>query len=92
MLAAGTPTRDFFADLAARKLDGQANVMFFAHYYAGLHEELLGHREAALELLRKAVANEWGQTAERGPAYMWQVARLHYERLASSPNQATVRP
>ena len=60
--------------------DNDAKVMFFANYYAGLNEALLGHRDAGPSFLRKAVASPWGRTAEGGPAYMWQVARLHYER------------
>ena len=84
-LFAGTKTTTgLFTDLKARQLDGDPRVMFFANYYAGLNEEMLGRHAAALALLRAAVANPWGRTAERGPAYMWQVARLHYESLAAS--------
>jgi lipoprotein NlpI len=85
-LFAGTKsTSDFFTALKERQLTADARVMFFANYYAGLHEEILGHREQALALLHAAVANEWGRTAENGPAYMWQVARLHYETLSAAP-------
>lgn len=84
-LFAGKKTsQEFFADLATRKLADDPRVRFFADYYAGLHEELLGHRTRAVERLHAAVANRWGQTAENGPAYMWQVARLHYEALAAT--------
>ncbi len=76
-------TAAFLADLKERKLDTTPRVMFFAHYYAGLNEELLGRRAEALALLREAVANPWGRTAEGGPAYMWQAARLHYEKLSA---------
>lgn len=79
---AGRLTGDqLLADLASRQLTGDPRVMFFAHYYVGLHEELLGHRARAIELLGRAVASEAGRT-EGTPTYMWQVARLHYERLA----------
>ena len=84
LFAGKRTTEEFFGDLSARKLADDPRVMFFAHYYAGLHEELLGHRTRAVELLHAAVANRWGQTAENGPAYMWQVARLHYETLAAA--------
>ena len=84
LFAGRRTTAEFFTDLTARKLKDDPRVMFFAHYYAGLHEELLGHRTQALELLHAAVANRWGQTAENGPAYMWQVARLHFETLAAA--------
>jgi lipoprotein NlpI len=75
-------TAEFFADLATRRLTSDPAVMFFAHYYAGLHESLLGRRPEALAFLRSAVASPWGRTAEGGPAYMWQVARLHFETLS----------
>lgn len=78
-----SPT-EFFADLKTRRLTDEPAVMFFAHYYAGLNEALLGHRPAALALLHAAVASPWGRTAEGGPAYMWQVARLHFEAISAS--------
>lgn len=74
----------FFADLERRGLAADARVMFFARYYAGLHESLHGRPAAALPHLHAAVANPWGRTAENGPAYMWQVARLHWEQLAAA--------
>ncbi len=84
-LFASTKTREeFFTDLAARKLTGDPRVMFFANYYAGLNEAIRGEREVGLGLLRAAVASSWGRTAETGPAYMWQVARLHYEKLSAA--------
>ncbi|MDP3070471.1 MAG: hypothetical protein Q8N18_09295 [Opitutaceae bacterium] len=83
MLAGRKTTDELLADLKSRGLDGDARVMFFAHYYAGLNEQWLGRRARALELLRLAVANPWGRTAEGGPAYMWQCARLHFETLGA---------
>ncbi|MEO7412129.1 MAG: hypothetical protein ABIZ81_02135 [Opitutaceae bacterium] len=81
---AGKKTTDaLFADLKARKLDDDPKVRFFANYYGGLNEEFLGRRERALTLLHEAVASPWRLTAG-GPAYMWQVARLHYEMLAAA--------
>lgn len=82
LFAGKRTTAEFLADLTARQLTGDPAVMFFAHYYAGLHEALLGRRTEALALLHSAVANPWGRTAERGPAYMWQVARLHFEGMS----------
>lgn len=84
MFAGKKTSADLFADLTARNLADDPKVMFFANYYAGLHEETLGNREQALALLRRAVANPWGRTAENGPAYMWQAARLHYEKFAAT--------
>ena len=73
--------KDLFAEIKRKGLADEPSVMFFANYYGGLNEELLGRRARALELLQAAVASRWGRTAEGGPAYMWQAARLHYEAL-----------
>lgn len=81
MFAGRKTTDEVFVEIEAKKLTGSGSVMFFAHYYGGLNEELLGRREKARELLAKAVASPWGRTAEGGPAYMWQCARLHAARL-----------
>jgi lipoprotein NlpI len=83
MFAGKRTTDEFFREVESKGLTGDERVMFFANYYAGLNEALLGHRERAVELTRKAAASTWGQTAEGGPAYMWQVARLHADRLAA---------
>ena len=84
LFAGKVSTREFFADIAERKLTPNAQVMFFANYYAGLHEEILGHHDKALELLHAAVANRRERSAGNGPSYMWQVARLHYEVLSAA--------
>ncbi len=84
LFAGQLSTTEFFADLKTRHLTDDPAVLFFAHYYAGLNESLLGHRPEALALLRAAVASPWGRTAEGGPAYMWQVARLHFEAISAS--------
>jgi lipoprotein NlpI len=81
MFAGKKTTDELFQHVAASKLTDNGAVMFFAHYYGGLNELLLGRKDRARELLAKAVASPWGQTAEGGPAYMWQCARLHYEAL-----------
>ena len=79
---AGKKTPDeVLAEIEKKGLSGDENVMFFAHYYCGLGEELLGHRARALELLQKAVASPLRRRVAGGPGYMWQVARLHWERL-----------
>ena len=82
---AGKKTPDeVFAEIGKKGLADNEGVLFFANYYGGLGEELLGHRARALELLRKAVASPLGRGAPGGPGYMWQVARLHWERLSAS--------
>ena len=79
---AGKKTPDeVFAEIEKNGLADNEGVLFFANYYCGLGEEILGHRARALELLQKAVASPLGRGAPGGPGYMWQVARLHYERL-----------
>lgn len=84
MFAGKKSTDEVFAEIAAKVLTDNGAVMFFAHYYGGLNEALLGRREKARELLAKAVASPWGRTAEGGPAYMWQCARLHAQRLETA--------
>jgi len=81
MFAGRKTTDELFAHVAAEKLTGQGAVVFFADYYGGLNELLLGRTESARKLLAQAVASAWGQSAEGGPAYMWQCARLHFEAL-----------
>lgn len=83
MFAGKRTTEDVFREIGEKGLAHDERVMFFARYYAGLNEALLGHREKAVELTRKAAESPWGRTAENGPAYMWQVARIHADRIAS---------
>ena len=81
MFAGKLTTREFLTGLDERKLTDSPKVMFFANYYAGLHEDMLGRQETALPLLHAAVANSGDRTPLGGRTYMWQVARLHYETL-----------
>jgi tetratricopeptide (TPR) repeat protein len=68
-------------DLTERGLLKQPEVKFFADYYGGLNEELLGHHEAALAKLHTAVFESPMARGEEAPSYMWQVARVHYAWL-----------
>ena len=81
MFAGKKTPEEVLAEIGTKGLSDNENVMFFAHYYCGLGEELLGHRARALELLQKAVESPLRRRVAGGPGYMWQVARLHYERL-----------
>ena len=72
-----------FAEMKAKKLTDNATVMFFANYYAGLNEDILGHREKAATLLSEAVALAWRNRGGAEPSYMWQVARLHFEKMSA---------
>ncbi len=82
MFASGK-TAALFAELKTKELTANGSVMFFANYYAGLNEEILGHCEKALELLREAVAGGWKDRRGGEPSYMWQVARLHFDQLSA---------
>ncbi len=78
---AGKKTPDeVLAEITRKGLEDEMQVAFFGNYYAGLEEARLGKRDRALVLLEKAVALPQARAAG-GPGYMWQVARLHWERL-----------
>ena len=47
---------EVLAEMETKGLAKDAGVMFFAHYYIGLNEDLHGHAEKAREHLEKAVA------------------------------------
>ncbi len=81
MFAGKKSGADVLAEMEKKGVADNALVMFFAHYYAGLNEDLLGHRDAARGHLAKAVSLAMKAGARGGPGYMGQVARLHYEAL-----------
>ena len=61
--------------------------LFYAHLYCGLNEAIEGRDKTALEHLRAATNNRWGQKAGGGPKYMWHVGRVHHERLRKKLEQ-----
>lgn len=73
---------DVFAEMKSKRLGGDVMVQFFAHYYVGLNEELLGRRDTARSHLGEAVRLLAEGAASRDPGYMWEVARLEYELLS----------
>ncbi|MEI9894359.1 MAG: hypothetical protein WDN28_10865 [Chthoniobacter sp.] len=77
MFAGKRTPDDVLADMEARGLTKDPVVAFDGYYYTGLGEARLGHRLRAIELLRKAVDIMPGPDT----VYMWNVARLHWERL-----------
>ena len=83
MLAGKKTGAEVLAEMEKKGLGDDAPVMFFAHYYVGLNEDLLGHRDAARDHLAKAVALALKSGARGGPGYMGQVARLHYEAISA---------
>lgn len=70
---------EVLASAEKKGLKDDALVMFFAHYYVGLNEQLLENAPAATDHLSKAVRLSLEARAGGGPGYMGQVARLHYE-------------
>ena len=84
MVAGKMSPDEVLAEVAKKGLTENEEGMFFANYYAGLEEDLRGRRARALELLGKAVASPAGRDARGGAGYMWQVARLHWERLRAA--------
>jgi lipoprotein NlpI len=82
MFAGKMTGAEVLAEMEKKGLGDDALVMFFAHYYVGLNEDLLGRTDAAREHLAKAVALVLKSGARGGPGYMGQVARLHYEAMA----------
>jgi lipoprotein NlpI len=78
MYAGKRTPEEVFAEIEKKGLTKDKQVMFFGNYYVGLYELMSGHRQRALELLRKAVDILPGPDT----VYMWNVARLHWERLA----------
>ena len=82
MLAGKKTGAEVFAEMEKKGHGDDAQVMFFAHYYVGLNEDLLGHKDAAREHLAQAVTLAMIAGARGGPGYMGQVARLHYEAMA----------
>ncbi len=82
MFAGKKTGAEVLAEMEKKGLGEDALVMFFAHYYVGLNEDLLGQKDAAREHLAKAVDLALKSGARGGPGYMGQVARLHYEAMA----------
>lgn len=67
--------------------DEREKRLFYAHLYIGLNHAVEGEDEAAQRHLRLSTLNKWGPTAGYGPAYMWQVGRLHEELLRTKPKK-----
>ncbi len=79
---AGKKTGDeVLAEMEKKELAKDPMVIFFAHYYIGVNEDLLGHTDAARTHLEQAIKAAMQAGADGGPGYMGQVARLHYEGL-----------
>ncbi|MES2570363.1 MAG: hypothetical protein V4710_09970 [Verrucomicrobiota bacterium] len=82
MLAGKKSGAEVLAEMERKELSANSSVQFFAHYYIGLHEELLGHHDSAAAHLEKAVTVYAGQQPSTSASYMWKVARLHAAAMA----------
>ena len=61
----------------------EVRVLFHANLYVGIFLELTqGPTEETLRHLANATNNSYGRSSG---TFMWQVARLHYSRVISSP-------
>ena len=80
MFAGKRTPEEVLVEIRDKGLEDNPQVAFFGNYYAGLGEAVLGRSDRALLLVEKAVALPAARTPS-GPGYMWQVARLHWERL-----------
>lgn len=81
MLAGKKTPADVFAEMEKKNLKNDSLVMFFAHYYVGWYQQLLGNPAASKEHLAKAVELSLKSASGGGPEYMGHVARLHYDAL-----------
>jgi lipoprotein NlpI len=61
--------------------DEREKRLFYANLYIGLNFSVGAKPGPAESHLRHAVANRWARDAGGGPAWMWQVGRIHYEAL-----------
>ncbi len=84
MFAGKRSPSDVLGEIDQKSLGAETSVQFFAHYYIGLYELLMGHRPAALKDLRAAVATFDDARSAGNPGYMWQVARLEAEGLSAA--------
>lgn len=85
-------TQEFFRDLSRRGLTTDKQVMFYAQLYAGINEDLNGHRDAAIRFIRMAASSEWGRKATGGSAYMWQVSRVLLNALEEAQKAEKAAP
>ena len=82
LFAGRTSKEKLLANVASSNSAADRTVEFFAHYYAGVYEQLLGQDDAARTHLQRAIAvySAPGPSAG-GASYMWRVGRLHLDQL-----------
>lgn len=86
LFAGRTTPEAILSSIAAAEVsaDTREQRLFYAHLYIGLNESIEGRERAALEHLNKAVRNRWAPTAGYGPSFMWEVARVHEQKLRTA--------
>jgi lipoprotein NlpI len=77
MLAGEMRPSEVLEELAAKGLQNESRVVFFAKYYVGVMEFLNGRKKEGHKLVEEAAALFNTETAgQDGPGYMWHCARL----------------
>ncbi len=89
LLAGIIKTDEFFRTLQKRGLLANQQAIFYARFYAAIHEDLNGRPEQAKKFMRMAAESEWAKKATGGPGYMAQVARLLLDAMESAPAEET---
>jgi lipoprotein NlpI len=79
MFAGRRTPDDLVAEIEQKGFANHQEVGFFGFFYAGMYEEVLGHKPHAIELLKRAV----DIMPNPNTVYMWNVARLEWERLVT---------
>jgi lipoprotein NlpI len=79
MFAGRRTPDDLVAEIEQKGLADHPQVGFFGFFYAGMDEEVLGHKANAIKLLKRAV----DIMPNPNTVYMWNVARLQWERLVT---------
>ena len=79
MFAGRITPDDLVAEIEQKGFADHPQVGFFGFFYVGLDEEVLGHKAHAIELLKRAV----DIMPNPNTVYMWNVARLEWERLVT---------
>ena len=74
MLAGRKTDSELLSELSARDVLSDHKVAFFAQYYTGLNQLLLGSTTSAREHLAKAVQVGWRGSVDEKLGYMWHVS------------------
>lgn len=83
LFAGGTTPEKILDEIRSARVEEREREsrLFYANLYIGLDFAVASKTDQAERNLREAVANRWARGAGYGPAWMWQVGRLHYESI-----------